>query len=162
MGILEWFSMPFSGGLPSLGVEPRSTPLQVNYLPSEPPVGKESDCNGGRPRFNPWVGKIPWRNKWQPMSAFLLENPHGQRKLVGYSPRSHKESDTTERLTLSLSFLVLNNVESQYCISVSSQHESFVLSRRSVFFLVYIMIERLRAQTLASHCLGLNLGCNTY
>ena len=27
-----------------------------------------------------------------------LENPHGQRSLVGYSPWSHKESDTTERL----------------------------------------------------------------
>ena len=27
---------------------------------------------------------------------------HGQRSLVGYSPAGHKESDTTERLTLSL------------------------------------------------------------
>ena len=25
-----------------------------------------------------------------------LENPHGQRSLVGYSPWSHKESDVTE------------------------------------------------------------------
>ena len=28
-----------------------------------------------------------------------------QRSLVGYSPWGHKESDTTEQLTLSLSFL---------------------------------------------------------
>ena len=29
----------------------------------------------GRPRFNPWVRKIPWRRKWQPTPAFFLGNP---------------------------------------------------------------------------------------
>jgi len=29
-------------------------------------------------------------------SIFFLENPHGQRSLVGYSPQGRKESDTTE------------------------------------------------------------------
>ena len=24
-----------------------------------------------RPRFDPWVGKIPWRRKWQPIPTFL-------------------------------------------------------------------------------------------
>jgi len=33
-----------------------------------------------------------------------LENPHGQRSLAGYSPWGCKESDTTERLTLSHSY----------------------------------------------------------
>ena len=28
--------------------------------------GKASAHNAGRPGFNPWVGKIPWRRKWQP------------------------------------------------------------------------------------------------
>ena len=32
---------------------------------------KESTCECRRPRFNPWVGKIPWRREWQPTSAFL-------------------------------------------------------------------------------------------
>ena len=49
-------------------------------------------------RFNPWVGKIPWRRKWQPTPVFLPGKSHGQRSLVGYSPRSRKESDTTEQL----------------------------------------------------------------
>ena len=35
-------------------------------------------------------------------SSILAWEPHGQRSLVGYSPRDHKESDTTERLTLLL------------------------------------------------------------
>ena len=36
--------------------------------------------------FNPWVGKIPWRRKWQPTLLFLPGKSHGQRSLVGYSP----------------------------------------------------------------------------
>ena len=31
--------------------------------------------------------------------AFLPGESHGQRSLVGYSPKGHKESDTTERLS---------------------------------------------------------------
>ena len=33
-----------------------------------------------------------------PLQYSCLENPHGQRSLVGYSPWGHKEMDTTERL----------------------------------------------------------------
>ena len=36
---------------------------------------------------NPWVGKIPWRRKWQPTPVFLPGESHGQRSLAGYSPR---------------------------------------------------------------------------
>ena len=32
-------------------------------------------------------------------SILGLENPHGRRSPVGYSPRGRQESDTTERLT---------------------------------------------------------------
>ena len=42
-----------------------------------------------------WVGKTPWR-AWQPTPVFLPGESHGQRSLVGYSPRARKESDTTE------------------------------------------------------------------
>ena len=51
----------------------------------------------------PWVGKTPWRREWPPTPVFLPGEPHGQRRLVGYSPWGCKESDTTEQLTLSLS-----------------------------------------------------------
>ena len=50
------------------------------------------------PGFDPWVGKIPWRRKWQPTPVLLPGKFHGQRSLVGYSPWGRKESDTTERL----------------------------------------------------------------
>ena len=39
-----------------------------------------------RRRFDPWVGKIPWRRKWQPTSEFLPGKSHGLHSLVGYSP----------------------------------------------------------------------------
>ena len=52
-----------------------------------------------RSRFNPWVEKIPWRREWQSTPAFLPGESHGQRSLVGYSPWSHKDSDTPEWLT---------------------------------------------------------------
>ena len=40
-----------------------------------------------RPRFNPWIRKIPWRRKWKPIPVLLPGEFHGQRKLVGYTPR---------------------------------------------------------------------------
>ena len=48
--------------------------------------------------FDLWVGKIPWRRKWQPTPVFLPGESHGGRSLVGYSPWGRKESDTTELL----------------------------------------------------------------
>ena len=44
----------------------------------------------------PGFGKIPWRKSWQPTPVFLPGESHGQRSMVGYSPWSYKESDTTE------------------------------------------------------------------
>ena len=46
------------------------------------------------------VGKFPWRRKWQPTLIFLPGKSHEQKSLEGYNPWGHKESDTTERLTL--------------------------------------------------------------
>ena len=31
----------------------------------------------GRPRFNPWVRKIPWRRKWQPTPVRLPGKSYG-------------------------------------------------------------------------------------
>ena len=55
--------------------------------------------------FAPWIGKISCGWKWQPTSVFLPGKSHGQRSLVGYSPWGHKESDTTEQLNNSNTFI---------------------------------------------------------
>ena len=47
----------------------------------------------GRPRFDPWIGKIPWRRGWQSTPVFLPgESPWTE------EPRGHKEWNMTERL----------------------------------------------------------------
>ena len=55
--------------------------------------GKESACQcrrHGRHEFDPWVGKMPLRRKWQLTLVFLPGKSHGHRSLVGYSPWGHK------------------------------------------------------------------------
>ena len=50
----------------------------------------------GRPGFNPWVEKIPWRRKWHPIPVLLPGKSHGWRSLVSYSSQGCTESDMTE------------------------------------------------------------------
>ena len=45
--------------------------------------GKESACNVGRPRFNPWIGTISWRREQQPTAVNLPGEFHGQRSQIG-------------------------------------------------------------------------------
>jgi len=61
-------------------------------------VVKNLPANAGdsKDRFHPWVGKSPWRRKWQPSPVWLPAKSHGQRSLMGYSPWGPKELDTTE------------------------------------------------------------------
>ena len=58
--------------------------------------GKESTCQCRRHGFDPWVGKIHWRRKWQSTPILLPEKVRGYRSLAGYSPQDYKESDTTK------------------------------------------------------------------
>ena len=48
-----------------------------------------------RPGFDPWVGKIPWRRKWQPTAVLLPGESHGQRNLWS-TVHSVAESGRTE------------------------------------------------------------------
>ena len=77
----------------------------------------------------PWVGKIPWRRKWQPTPVFLPEKFHGHRILLGYSPWGCKESDMTERLSMPATLLVIPFVERVLSSSVKTVmwiHEIFL------------------------------------
>ena len=66
----------------------------------QPQLNKLDLC---RRRFNPWVGKIPWRREQQPTPVFLPGKSHGQRSLVGYSPRVTKSRTRLKRLSSSSS-----------------------------------------------------------
>ena len=130
--ILEWVAIsfpksPFSFliyNLPSHILLPLRLPRWLS--------GEEPACQWRRCEFDPWVGKIPWKRKWQPFQYFCWDNPmdrgasqatvHGVTKnqtqfsdstaanlktlfLCIVSPRGCKKSDTTAWLmhfTLSL------------------------------------------------------------
>ena len=48
-------------------------------------------------RFDPWVGKIPWRRAREPTPVFLPGKSPGQRSLACYSPQCRK--DMNEAIT---------------------------------------------------------------
>ena len=61
-------------------------------------TGGKMRLQRGGPSFNPWVGKISWRRKWQLTLVFMPGKSHEPRSLVGYSLWGRKELDMTERL----------------------------------------------------------------
>ena len=60
--------------------------------------GEESACNAGDPGSIPGSGRAPGEGNGNPLQYSCLENPHGQRNLVGYIPWDHKELDMSEQL----------------------------------------------------------------
>ena len=65
---------------------------------------KESTCNAGDLGSIPRLGSSPGGEHGNPLQYSCLENPHGQRSLVGYSPWGCKELDTTEGLSTALDY----------------------------------------------------------
>jgi len=57
---------------------------------------EESTCHAGDFGSIPGLGRSPGEGHGIPLQYSCLENPHGQRRLVVYSPWGHKESDMTE------------------------------------------------------------------
>ena len=52
-------------------------------------AGKESTCNVGDLGSIPGLGRYPGGGHGNPLQYSCLENPHGQRSVVGYSPQGH-------------------------------------------------------------------------
>ena len=59
---------------------------------------EESACNVRDLDSIPGLGRSPGGGHGNPLQYSCLENPHGQRNLVGCSPWGHKESDTPEAI----------------------------------------------------------------
>ena len=62
-------------------------------------IGKESTCDARDLGLIPGLGKSPGEGHGNPLQYSCLENPQGQRNLVGCSPWDRKVSDTTEQLS---------------------------------------------------------------
>ena len=114
-----------------LGSNSHSPPRQVSYMfeptmegdfilrgATEPWKAEDATAHSGgdwfhfwgwRPKtflceFNPWIGKSPWRRKWQPTPVFLSGESHRQRSLAVYSPWGHKRVGHCGRKTRNFSF----------------------------------------------------------
>ena len=59
------------------------------------PAIQETACNAGDAVSIPGSGRSPAEGNGNPFPVLLPGKSHGQRSLVGYSPWSHRESDTT-------------------------------------------------------------------
>ena len=57
---------------------------------------KKSAYNAEDAGSIPELGRSPWRRVYQPTSVFLPGESHARMSLAGYSPRGHKDLDTTE------------------------------------------------------------------
>ena len=79
----------------------QSEKREVNSLSSLPGGSAvQNPPADARDRFDPWVGQIPWRRKWQSTPVFLPGESHGQREPGGLQwKKFEKESDETEPLT---------------------------------------------------------------
>ena len=84
--------------------------------------GKQLSCQCKRlqrGRSHPWVGKIPWRRKWQPTPVFLPGESCGQTSLVGYNPQSHKVGHNWSHL-----YPFKNKDNIVYCYFLVTFHKS--------------------------------------
>ena len=86
-------SIPGSGRSAGEGI---GHPLQYSWASLAAQLVKNPPAMW-RPRFDLWVGKIPWRKERLPTPVFWPGELHGL-----YSPWGRKESDTTEWVSLSL------------------------------------------------------------
>ena len=57
---------------------------------------KNLPANSGDLGLIPGLGRYSGEGHGNPLQYSCLENPKDQRRLAGYSPQCHKESDTTE------------------------------------------------------------------
>ena len=75
-----------SGSIPGLGRSPGEGigyPVQYSWTSLVAQMVKNLPAmNPGKPGFEPWVGKIPWRRAWQLTPVFLPGEYHGQRSLT--------------------------------------------------------------------------------
>ena len=100
-------SIPGSGRSAGEGI---GYPLQYSWASLAAQLVKGC-LQWGRPGFNPRFGKIPWRRERLPTPVFWPGEFHGL-----YRPWGHKESDTTEWLSLHYVHEYFLLVLSQWCL----------------------------------------------
>ena len=111
----------------------------LNFWASSPlSLGHPRWCNGKestfqfrscrRHGFDPWVRKIPWSRKWQPIPIFLLENSMDRGPWKAIVHWGHEESDTTADTCISLfSYLFEGNTRMLKIYQLVSYYNSDII-----------------------------------
>ena len=109
MNIQGWFRLELTGLISLMSKGPSrvfssATIWKRQLFGAQPSLGCPGGASGKEPvcqcrrlergGFDPWVGKIPWRRKWQSTPVFFPREFHGERSRL--QPIGSKGSDTTE------------------------------------------------------------------
>ena len=95
--------------------------------------GKEPACqcrSCKRCSFNPWVGKIPWKRKWQPTPAFLPGDSMDRGAWKATVHGVSKELDMTDRLSYLLAC---------YMPDPALTHSSLKSTKQGVGAIIFIL-----------------------
>ena len=86
-----------------------------------------------RHRFDPWVRKIPYRRKWQPVPVFSPGKFHGQRSLAGLQRIGHdwarREQDSKVVISMGSSLAWLNGHEFEQALGDAERQGSLACCR---------------------------------
>ena len=88
--------------------------------------GKESAANAGNAGSTPGSGISPGVGNGNPLQYSCLENPRGQRSLMGYSPRDGKEPDT-EHAPMLIESNLKNCIKFKNVLNLFSPYKSVFL-----------------------------------
>ena len=91
--------------------------------------GKESACNEGDLGLIPGLGRSPGEGNSLPTPVFLPGEFHGQRRLAGYSPCGHRETDATDRLSL-IQYLELIRLETGHLLGLMNNYQIILKTNR--------------------------------
>ena len=95
---------------------------------------KESAHNVGDPGSIPGLGRTPGGGHGNTLQYSSLENPHGQRSLVGYSPWDCEELDMTE---LPSTAHTVVSIEIEYVYMLSSRNFISQKTKNTFCLLIY-------------------------
>ena len=110
---------------------------------------KESACNTGDPGFNPWVRKISWRRKWQPIRYSCLENSMDRgawRALVHGVARVRHSLATTTTIVIWVEELTRCKFPLLGCPPVSLS-----LAFQQIFFQTFVKVDSWITYALSSN-----------
>ena len=91
-----------------------------------PPASAEDT----RHKFDPWIGKIPWYRKWQPIPVFLVGKFHGQRSLAMRLQIAVQDRARAHRVYICQSYCFSSSPLLLFCV-----HKSVFIDSASILVL---------------------------